>query len=842
MRLSFTVCKLAWRDLRGGLGSLWFVVLQIALGVAMMAAVGSLGGAVLDSLTSVGRQAAGGDLSLRLFHSPATPDQRRLLEGLGTVSEIAELRPVAETADGRRRTLVELKAVDDAWPLYGEVAITGAPSLDNVLDRRGGAWGAAVGPDLKEALGLSVGDRLRLGDLEVTLRAVVTHEPDRLLRALSLGPRVIIDKGALAETGLTPPGAPVYWYYRLRLDDETDADDALRLLTERQPDAGWRIVDGRQGVPGAERTLDLARTLFLLIAMAVLVAGGLGVGNAVRAHVERRLPTAATLKVLGARPRQVFGMLLAQVLGAAVVAALIGGAAGGGAAALALRRAPDWIIGTAAPWQPEAFGMAMAVGVLAAAAFAIRPLAWAAAHRPPEVWRRALVPAGGRGGRRARMASVTVAAAAVAVVAAWTGMAVATAAFVVVCAAAAAAFAVAGRGLARLARRLARGRRGAVRVALINIGRPDAPTVPVTVVLGLSLALVTAVGLTGRAALHHLDATLPAEAPDVFVLSVPPEADAALRARLEEDVPGLRRVETAPFLHARISRLKGTPVAEADVPRSVAWAVRGDRGLSWRRLPRPGTELVAGAWWAEDHAGPLQASVDARVADRLDLAVGDALTLATPAGPMTATVANLRRMDWTALDLDFPIILSPPAEPPPHSRIAAVWAPGDALTVVEDAVADVAPHAPVLRMAPVLEALRDTVAQVQALLLGLAGFALGAAALVLAATVLASARARQHDVTVLRALGVAQRQVDRVLVLEFALLGAAVGLLAVPVGTGAGLAVAAAVTTARDATDAALPLAVVASTVMVMAGVGLGLARRLRRQPLAAALRRVAEE
>ncbi|EKV30493.1 hypothetical protein C882_4452 [Caenispirillum salinarum AK4] len=841
MRLSFTVCKLAWRDLRGGLGGLWFVVLQIALGVAMMAAVGSLGGAVLDSLTAVGRQAAGGDLSLRLFHAPAMPDQRRLLEGLGTVSEIAELRPVAETADGGRRTLVELKAVDDAWPLYGKAAVTGAASLDQALDRDGGTWGAAVGPDLLEALDLSLGERLRLGNLEVTLRAVVTHEPDRLLRAFSLGPRVIVDKAALADAGLTPPGAPVYWYYRLRLGGETDAGAAIRLLTERQPDAGWRIVDGRQGVPGAERTLDLARTLFLLIAMAVLVAGGLGVGNAVRAHVERRLPTSATLKVLGARPRQVFGMLLAQVLGAAVVASLLGCAAGGGAAALALRRAPDWIIRTAAPWQPEALAMAVAVGVLAAAAFAIRPLAWAAGHRPPEVWRSALAPAAGRGGRRAWAAAVATGAVAVGVVAAWTGMPVATAAFLVVCAAAAALFAVAGRGLARLARRLARGRRGAVRMALINIGRPDAPTVPVTVVLGLSLALVTAVGLTGRAALHHMDATLPAEAPDAVVLSVPPEADAALQARLK-DVPDVRRVETAPFLHARISRLKGAPVVETDVPRSVAWAVRGDRGLSWRRLPRSGTELAAGTWWAEDHAGPLLASVDARVAGRLDLAVGDALTLATPSGPMTATVANLRRMDLTALDLDFPIILSPPAEPPPHSRIAAVWAPQGALAAAEAAIADVAPDAPVLRMAPVLEALRGTVAQVRALLLGLAGFALGAAALVLAATVLASARARQHDVTILRALGVSQRQVDRVLVLEFAMLGAAVGLLAVPVGTAAGLAVAAAVTTAGDAVDAGLPLAVVGSTVVVMAGVGLILARRLRRVPLAAALRRVAQE
>lgn len=833
MRLIPTPVALALRDLRGGLGGLWFVVLQIALAVAMMAAIAGLSGAVLDGLSAVGRTAAGGDLSLRLFHAPATAEQRRFLDTLGTVSETAELRPVV-TAPGGARTLVELKAVDAAYPLYGEAALTGGGNLHQALALQNGAWGAVVGAELLEALSLSVGDRLRLGDLSFIVRGVLAHEPDRLLRAFSLGPRVIISRTALRATGLTPPGAPVYFYYRLKLPETASTAAAIERLTDRFPDAGWRIVDGRQGLPGAERTVQLARTLFLLTGVAVLLVGGIGVGNAVRAHLERRLPTAATLKVLGARPRTVFGLFLTQVSAASLLAGLVGGAIGLGLAAAALALAPEWITEAASPWQPEALALSVAVGVLATLAFALRPLAQAAARPPREVWRDAAL-SRGRGGWRTRLGALGLGVAAVALVGVWTGMPLATVAFLLPCALAAALFAGLGHLVAAAARRLARGRRGPLRVALANLGRPGAPTVPVTVVLGLALTLVVAIGLTGRAAVHHMSATVPAQAPDALALSLPEGDDSALRAQLTA-VPGVKRVETVPFLHARISRLNGAPVTEADVPRSVAWAVRGDRGLSWRATPRPGTEIVEGSWWAEDYAGPPRASVDARVAGRLGLSVGDTLTLATPVGPVTATVANLRRMDWTALELDFPILLSPPPEPPPHSRVAAVWAAPQALAAVEDVVAEAVQTAPVLHLAPILERLRATVDQVRALLAGLSAVALVAAALVLTATVLASARARRRDAVILRALGVARGQITRATALEFALLGGAVAAIAVPLGAAAGAAISLGVTEAA-AVSLALPMLALGGTVVFMAAVGLLVARGLRRLSLAAELR-----
>jgi putative ABC transport system permease protein len=349
---------------------------------------------------------------------------------------------------------------------------------------------------------------------------------------------------------------------------------------------------------------------------------------------------------------------------------------------------------------------------------------------------------------------------------------------------------------------------------------------------------MVAVGMTGQAALRHMADTVPAQAPDAVALALPadPEADAALRARLSA-LPGVTRVETAPFLHARISRLNGTPITERDVPRSIAWAVRGDRGLSWRAAPRPGTELTAGHWWAEDHDGPLLAAVDAKVAGRLSLALGDTLTLATPAGPLTATVAVLRRMDWTALELDFPIILSPPATPPPHSRVAALWMEAGTAPAVERAVTDTSPHSAVLPLAPILESLGQTVRQVRDLMAGVSIIALAAALVVLAAAILASARARRRDMAILKAIGVSPRQITRALTLEFMLLGFGVAALAVPLGTAAGVAVTLAVTGSGAAVDGVFPVIAFLTTPALLAAAGAALARRGHRFSAATELR-----
>jgi len=829
--------RLAWRDLRGGASGLWIVVLGVALGSAMMAAVGSLSGAVLDRMHATAREAVGGDLSLRLFHAPATPEQRAFLEAAGTLSETAELRPAAGTVTGSARTLVELKAIDGAYPLVGTAAVSGAASLGEAVARRDGLWGAAVSADLLDALNLGIGDRLRVGTAEVAIRAVMEHEPDRTFRAFSLGPRVVIDRRALTETGLAEPGAPVYWYYRVLLPETARPDTVLRDLERRFPDAGWRIVDASHGIPGVDRTIQLARALFLLVSLSILLIGGVGVSRALSAHFARRLPAMAALKALGGPPRLLFTAFLLQTLAVVAAALLIGTAAGAALAIAAARALPlDWLPETAGAVHPPALLLSATVGLLAALLCALPPLARAAGTSPGAIWRS---PADGPRqplGWRTRGAVAVLGLSLAGVLAAWTGLPLAVAGFLLAAGLAAAGFAALGHGLARAARRRARGRRAVVRLAVANLGRPGAPTVPVAVALGVGLTVLVAVGVTGTSAVRHVEATLPAETPSVVFLNVPPRDARSVRERLSAR-PGVHRVETAPFLHARISRVNGLAVTEADVPRSVAWAVRGDRGLSWRDRPAATDRIVAGAWWPPGYDGPPLASVDALVGRWLGLAVGDTISLALASGPVTATVANLRRVDWTKLDLDFPVVLSPPAEPPPHSLVAAVWCDAAAVPAVEAAMAEVSPHAPAVRAAEVLGTLRATVAHVRGLLDGLSVVAIGAAGLVLVGAIANSMRRRLHEMAILHALGIGRRPMGLAVILEFALLGAAVAAVAVPLGWLGGTAVVTSVTSTGGTPGGTIAVAAFLTTVVAMAVVGAVLAASLRRSDVLRQLR-----
>lgn len=793
MNIARMAWRLARRDLRGGLGELWILVAGIALGVALMAAVGSLAGGALEAMKAGARQAVGGDISLRLFHAPPTPEQRAFLETLGTISVTAELR----TRVGGR--LAEVKAVDGLYPLVGAVDV--APgTLADALALRDGTWGAVADPDLS--------GRLRLGATEVEVRAALLHEPDRSFRAFSLGPRLIVAAEALEASGLAETGAPVYWYIRLRLPDGADPRAALAAIEQRFPDAPWRMVNAADGVPGVERTLDIARTLFVLTGLGILLIGGVGVGAAVRAAVEARRATIATLKALGASRRLVFFAILAQVGVAAVVAVALGLAVGAGMAA---------VVGQAVTGGSAVHGPALAaaggVGLLAVLLFALPPLASACAARPPETWRGLGLP---RPGWRVGAVVIGIGVLLAAVLVAWTGMAMVALAFAVGAAGLAALLRLLAGGVAWMARRQARRARGPrLRLAWANLGRPEAPTVPVGMAFGLGVTLLVAVAAVGVAALRHVEQALPESAPALLVLNLQPEEAAA--------VTELGRAEAVPFLHARISRLNGEPVTERAVPRSVAWAVRGDRGVSWRSDAARG-DVVAGRWWPTGYDGPPLAAVDARVAGRLGLKVGDTLTLAMPHGSVTAPVAVLRRMDWVGLDLDFPVWLSPPPEVPPHTYVAALWEPPAGF---EETLAALAPEAPVVQVADVLDALSAFVSQVRRALLAVAGVALVAAGVVLAGAVASSLRRRRREAAVLHAVGVGRGPLASISALEFALLGAMVAAFAVP----AGLVVAVGVvrSTLPDAVVAVpvvLPLVAACGAVALLAAVGAAVAVR----------------
>ena len=199
--------RFSLRELRGGLRGFRLFVACLALGVAVIAGIGTLSSAIVAGLERDGRSLLGGDIEFRLTHRAATPEERAFMERQGKVSEAVQMRAMAHAVRSDQRTLVELKAVDGAYPLHDSVRLGDGTELDAALAVRKGIFGAAVDAQALIRLEAEIGDRLDIGEASFEIRAVIEREPDRATDGLTLGPRVMIALDALPATRLVQPGS-----------------------------------------------------------------------------------------------------------------------------------------------------------------------------------------------------------------------------------------------------------------------------------------------------------------------------------------------------------------------------------------------------------------------------------------------------------------------------------------------------------------------------------------------------------------------------------------------------------------------------------------------------------
>ena len=732
--------RLARREMRGGLRGFRLFLACLALGVAAIAAVGSVSQSMLRGLATDGRALLGGDLDLRLVHRPASPEQRAWLAARGTVSEVVEMRAMARAATpGGRRALVELRAVDGAFPLYGAVETDPRAPLQDLLARRDGAWGAVVDPRLSSRLGLNEGARVLIGNTTFEIRAALVREPDRATRIAAFGPRVLISPEALAATGLVLPGSLLHYHYRLRVAEGTDVAALRADLGVAFPDAGWRIRGPDEAAPGVTHFIERLGLYLTLVGLTALLIGGLGIANAVRAYLDRRTATIATLKCLGAPGRLIFQVYLAQVLALALGGVALGLALGAGAPFAVAKLLAD-ALGWRVPVGLHALPLAVAAvfGVLTAVVFSLWPLARARAVPAASLFRDAVAPAAGPPLRsQARtLGAIVLAGGALAALAVatssdpWPGFV-----FVLGALGALGAFRLVAAGLVALARRLPRPRRPAPRLALANLYRPGAPTGSVVVSLGLGLSVLVAIALVEANLARQLRDEVPANAPAIYFIDIQPNQAQGFD-RLVAQTPGVGGLRRTPMLRGRIVAVNETPTERLAIPAEVAWVFRGDRGLTWAARAPADTEIVAGAWWPADYAGPPLVSLDAEVGRALGIGPGDSLTVNVLGREVRVRIANLRTIDWSRLTMNFIMVFSPGLlEAAPQTYIATVDADPAAADALERAVTERYVNVSAIRVSEALGAVRELFGRISLALVAAGAVALAAGVLVLAGAV-----------------------------------------------------------------------------------------------------------
>ncbi|MCX7684048.1 MAG: ABC transporter permease [Acetobacteraceae bacterium] len=829
--------RIARRELRGGVRGLRLVVACLALGVAAIAAVGTLRAGVEAGLAADSARILGGDVEIRLGARPLAEEARAWLAARATLSEVVTLRAMAVAPSGQRM-LVELKAVDEAWPLYGE------PGLAPMPGQAGAGGGVAGGPEgiwldplVIGRLGLSAGDRVRIGEASFPLLGAVAAEPDRIATIGLMAPRALIPRRALAATGLVTFGSLAEFDVRLRLPAGADVRGFVAAL-RAQPfvDSGWRIRTADRANAQVNRFLDQAASFLMLAGLSALLVGGIGVATGVRAWLAARARSIATLRCLGATSRLVFAAYLAQLLALAVVGILVGLAAGVGLAHLAAG-----LLDGALPVPPRlglypgALGLAALYGVLVALVFSLPALGRAARVPGAALFRDPVAPAG-EGAPGAVWGLTGVLAAALAALVVFTAENPAFAlGFVAAAGGTIALFRAGAWALAAAARALRHVRRPALRLGLANLHRPGAPTGILLVSLGIGLTVLSAVALVEGNLRRALTEQASARTPNFFVLDLQ-AAEAAAFDALAAALPGVEEVRRVPSLRARVVAVKGVPAEAARVTPDTAWALRGDRGLTYAATPPPGTRIVAGQWWDAGHRGPPLVSFDAAIARGWGVGVGDSITVNVLGRDIELRIANLRDIEWRSFGMNFTMIASPGLlEAAPHTHIATLRGDPARDGEVLRAVTDAFPHVSMIRVREALEAVAAILSRIGTALSATGSVTLLAGALVLAGAVAATQARRVRDAVILKTLGATRGQIARAFLVEFGLLGLVAGVLAAGAGTAASWAVTTRVMRAEWVfLPGVLALAVAGCVALTLAFgyAGTALALRARAAPL----------
>lgn len=764
---------MAARDSRASRRRLLLFTSCIVAGIAALVAVGSLGRSLEAAVEQQAKALLGADLSIG-SRVRFTAEHEAFIATVGGEQsrEVTFSSMVVFPRDGATR-LVQVRALDGNFPFYGRIEAT-PPDADAQF-REGG--GALVEESLLVQYGASVGDTVRIGNLETRILGALQRVPGESIAFASIAPRVYIRGQDLPATGLLREGSLAR--YRVLIRTPPGLDVAQWVEQQRS-----RIAELRLSVATVdERKEDLGQAMrnlyhFLsLVGFVALLLGGVGIASAIQAHVRQKVPTVAVLRCLGCPVWTAFAIYLLQAMSLGLIGAALGAALG-----LSIHHLLPAVVADFVPFEIEvrtswpALLEAAALGFGICVLFALLPLAAVRKVSPLAVLRAAYEPA------RRRDAFQWVVGASLALVvlgfslrhtARWQeGIGFAAGLFV-----AFAALALVARGaIAATARLRTSGWPFVLRQGLANVHRPNNRTLLLVVSLGLGTFLLLTLQLIQSTLLRELISGREAGRPNAILFDIQPDQREGVAALVRDQ--GLPILDEAPIVTMRLRSIAGQPVesllASKD-PTTPAWALRREFRSTFTDSLRDSEKLTAGTWVPRVEPGtdPVPVSVEDGIARELGVTLGDELVWDIQGVEMRTRVESLREVDWRRVQPNF-FVLFPrgPLDDAPafHVLVTRVESP-EASARLQRAAVQRFPNVSAIDLTLVLRTVDQVLGRIAFVIRFMALFTVATGLLVLVAAVLSGRYQRIRESILLRVLGASRRQVLRVLLVEYAALG-----------------------------------------------------------------------
>jgi putative ABC transport system permease protein len=821
---------MAWRETRGAWRHFVYFFVCIAIGVSALVGVSLFAAHVQHAVSSQAKSLLGGDLEVRSSH-PLSAESRSVLDNLPergvTRTHVSELvamgaRTTNGTAAGQATQIVELKAVEPGYPLYGVMKLEPPLPLDRLLhpDRSQCETGPCHGAVVQEALllrmGLAVGDRLKIGKAEFLITGLVRTEPDRMANAFSLGPRVIISETGLKASALVQPGSRIRERELLRLAPEMPLEPLRAELRGRLASDHVRVSGYRDAQPQLKQFLEQLSRYLGLIGLTALLIGGLGVAMSIHAFMREKLKTIAILKTLGADSSILIGAYVLQAIGLGVI-----GSGAGMLLGIVLQRVlPPLLagafvtdlldqVGASTELSTVSIGPLLkggALGLLTTLLFSLWPLFRMRDVAPSAIFRREVDQQSPdsafrsswwfKAGLQDRL-DVSIAGALIVGLAAlsvwqagsWRigGWYVGGVAIAILTLVGCARLLVSGLCL------LPKPASITLRYAIGNVLRPGGHTAGILVAIGLSVMVIVTVSLVERALLQQVGDSRPVDAPTFFFIDLQPDQTEGFTKLIVERTGG-RRPELTPLVRSRLHAINGEEVKieeERDQEERRDEGTKEERRKQWYlsreyvltfldQLPK-GNEILRGVWWQPgQRLSSPQVSIEEEAARALGLDIGSYLDLDIQGATVRAEVSSIRKVDWGNFSTNFYMILSPGAlDGAPVTYVATVHVEPDQEVPLQQAAVAAFPNVSAIHVGDVLRNFATVLDRLALAIRAVALFCVVTGGLVMAAALAATRYRRLYESVILKAVGATRGLIARTFAAEYALLGCIGGVLAV---------------------------------------------------------------
>ncbi|MGJ0191896.1 putative ABC transporter permease subunit YbbP [Pantoea sp. RRHST58] len=737
-----------WREWRSP--SLLIVWVALTLSVACVLALGAIGDRMEKGLSQQSRDFMAGDRTLR--SSAAVPDAwltKAREEGLSVSGQLSFM---TMTFAGETPQLAAVKAVDNRYPMFGDLQ-TNPPGLKPVPGT------ALAAPRLMALLNLKVGDRLDVGDASLRIAGEVIQEPDGGFNPFQMAPRLLINLDDAQKTGAIQPGSRLTWRYKFAGEPSQLARYDRWIQPQLKADQRWISVENSEDALG--RSMQRAQQFLLLSALLTLMLAIAAVAVAMSHYCRSRYDLVAVLKTLGATRGALRRLIVGQWLAVLLLAALCGGALGLGVEALLMQMLKPVLPATLPPASGWPWLWAIGSLFVISLLVGLRPYRLLLATQPLRVLRRDAVadiwplkryiPA---------MGGVVIALLALLV-----GGSKMLWALLAGVAALAGLLALLGWGTLLLLRRLVV-RSLALRLAINRLLRQPGMTLSQLAAFSLSFMLLALLLVMRGDLLDRWQQQLPPDSPNYFLLNITQDQVPQVRAFLASHQ--VKPETFYPVARARLTDLNGK---EADPKRDNA--LNRELNLTWTGERPDHNPLTAGSWPPQ----PGEVSMEAELAGRLGVKLGDTLTFTGDTQTFSAKISSLRKVDWESLRPNFFFIFPPGAlDAQPQTWLTSFRLNNDQALLAQ--LNRAFPTLSLLDIGSIMRQIGLVLTQVSQALEIMVVLVTFCGVLLLLAQIQVGMHQRRQELVVCRTLGASKRLLRGTLWCEFALLGVVSGVAA----------------------------------------------------------------